>query len=46
MNLLGREAREGDEITLGNLRCTVESCDGGRIRAALVRVDDDVETSS
>ena len=46
MNLLGREAREGDEITLGNLRCTVESCDGGRIRAALVRVDDDEEATS
>jgi len=43
MDLLGREPRDGDEITLGNLLCSVESCDGGRVRTALVRVVEDVD---
>ena len=38
MDLLGREPLQGDEITIGNLLCTVESSDGGRVRTALVRV--------
>ena len=38
MDLLGREPRSGDEITLGNLHCAVETLDGGRVITALVRV--------
>ncbi|MDG2030297.1 MAG: hemolysin family protein [Phycisphaerales bacterium] len=38
MDLLGREPRSGDVITLGNLLCTVETLDGGRVLTALVRV--------
>ena len=43
MDLLGREPRPDDVITLGNLRCTVETLDGGRVVTALVRV---LETGS
>ncbi len=38
MDLLGRQPRLGDQITLGNLLCTVETLDGGRVLTALVRV--------
>ena len=40
MDTLGREPREGDQITLGNLRCTVESLDGNRVQTAVVRLAD------
>jgi CBS domain containing-hemolysin-like protein len=46
MDLLGRAPREGDEISLGNLLCTAESCDGDRVRTLLVRIDEDGEGSS
>ena len=46
MDLLGRAPRVGDEITLGNLLCTVESCDGDRVQTLLVRIDEDGEGSS
>ena len=39
MHQLGREPRAEDRITLGNLLCTVERLEGGRVLTALVRVD-------
>ncbi|MED6306565.1 MAG: hemolysin family protein [Planctomycetota bacterium] len=34
----GRMPKEGEEITIGNVRCTVESTEGQRITSVLVRV--------